>query len=60
VSTGFSIIGAITFSIIGAVGFILTSVDLHSIPGGVQIRRQRFRWFNIGGVVDYILENFFL
>jgi hypothetical protein len=36
-STGFSIIGAIAFSIIGAIGFILTLVDLHSIPGGVQI-----------------------
>jgi hypothetical protein len=60
VSTDYSIIGAIAFSIIGAVGFILTSVDLHSIPEEVQIRRRRFSWFNIGGVVDYILENFFL
>jgi hypothetical protein len=64
VSTDFSIIGAIAFSIIGAiafsVGFIFMSVNLHSIPGGVQIRRRRFSWFNIGGVVDYIFENFFL
>jgi hypothetical protein len=63
-STGFSISGAIAFSIIGAiafsVGFIFMSVDLLSIPGGVQIRRRRFSWLNIGGVVNYILENFFL
>jgi hypothetical protein len=63
-STDFFISGAIAFSIIGAiafsVSFIFTSVDLHSIPGGVQIRLWRFSWFNIGGVVDYIIENFFL
>jgi hypothetical protein len=63
-STGFSISGAIAFSIIGAiafpVGFIFMSVDLHSISGGVQIRQWRFSWFNIEGVVDYILKNFFL
>jgi hypothetical protein len=63
-STGFSISGAIAFSIIGAIAFpvdlIFMSVDLHSISGEVQIRRRRFSWFNIGGVVDYIFENFFL
>jgi hypothetical protein len=36
VSTGFSIIEAIAFSIIGAIGFILTSVDLHSSPEGFR------------------------
>jgi hypothetical protein len=55
-STGFSISEAIAFP----VSFIFMSVDLHSISGGVQIQRWRFSWFNIGGVVDYILEIFFL
>jgi hypothetical protein len=63
-STGFSISGAIAFSIIGAiacpVGLIFVSVDLHSISEGVQIRRRRFSWFNIGDVFDYIFEKFFL
>jgi hypothetical protein len=50
------VIGAIACPI----GFIFVLVDLYSISRGIQIRRRRFSWFNIGDVIDYILENFFL